>query len=95
MPDDNPKPDNANERGSEPKRSEGSLERVVRRIFERLDTDIRDRRGLKHEWGAIDDDVMNDELRPAWEKILTEEISRLLDAPNNQVSGAGAPTGNQ
>jgi len=72
----------SNSGGSEPAKP-GSLERVVRRIFERLDIDIRDRKGLKHEWGAIDDDVMNEELRPAWEKILTEEISAMLNAPNS------------
>jgi len=66
--------------------SSGSLDPVVRRIFERLETDIRDRKGLKHEWAAIDDDVMNEELRPAWQRILTEEISTLINAPNGRVS---------
>lgn len=50
---------------------------IARRIFDRLDVDIRDRKGLKQEWGAIDDKVMNEELRPAWAKIIAEEISRL------------------
>ena len=49
---------------------------IVKRIFERLDKDIRDRRGLGNEWEAIDSDVMDDELRPAWEKIIAEEIAK-------------------
>jgi hypothetical protein len=51
---------------------------VVRRIFERLDEDIRGRKGIKHEWDAIDEDVMNEEIWPEWERIITEEISHLI-----------------
>lgn len=50
---------------------------VVKRIFNKLDTDIRDRRGLKHEWSSIDEDVMRCELRPAWERIIHKEIATI------------------
>lgn len=47
---------------------------VADKIVCRLDADIRDRKGLKHEWSAIDQTVMNYELRPAWIKIIMEEM---------------------
>ena len=37
--------------------------------WQELCHDISDRRGLKHEWNAIDDDVKL-EIRKAWEEIL-------------------------
>lgn len=55
------------------------VDSTVQRILERLTTDIRDRHGLKHAWAAIPKEVMNTELRPAWERLLTEEISELLN----------------
>lgn len=53
----------------------GKTNAVVARIFNRLDIDIRDRRGLKSAWTEIEDDVMNGELRPAWEHIIRQEIA--------------------
>lgn len=46
---------------------------VARRIFRRLDEDIRDRHTLKHDWRSIEDHVMR-EIRSAWETIIAEEI---------------------
>ncbi len=58
-----------------------AIEEIAKRIFERLEKDICDRKGLKHEWTAIDNDVMSEELRPAWEKIISEEVFLLLNTP--------------
>ena len=49
-------------------------ERAARRIFKRLDTDIRDRCGLKHVWSGINEDIMRDNIQVNWEQIITEEI---------------------
>lgn len=58
---------------------------VARRIFRRLDRDIRDRRGIKHEWDAISDDVMVGEIRPTWETIITEEVAKLSYDPSETL----------
>ena len=50
-------------------------EKIARRIIKRLDYDISDRCGLKWEWAKIDKEVMEDELKPEWEKIIIEELS--------------------
>lgn len=48
-----------------------------------LEKDISDRRGLKHEWQLIDDDV-KDEIRQAWRSI----VAGALTATPSQPSGA-------
>lgn len=52
---------------------------IARKIFDRLDTDIRDRCGLKQEWDATSRDVMQNELKPAWLNIITQELRPLVD----------------
>lgn len=54
------------------------LKTISNAIFERLSRDIKDRRGIKHEWNAIDKDVMDEEIKPEWEKIIQEEIQKKL-----------------
>ena len=49
---------------------------VARRIFNRLDVDISDRRGLGNEWDQISPNVKNVEIRRTWEQIITEEIEK-------------------
>ena len=53
-----------------------TLKQTARRIFNRLEGDILDRRGLKYEWNAIDPRIVNEEIRPEWERIIMEEIKR-------------------
>jgi hypothetical protein len=48
------------------------------RIFNHLSDDISDRRGLKNEWQRIDYEIMDNELKPMWVKIISDEISLLL-----------------
>lgn len=66
---------------------------VADKILTRLDADIRDRKGLKHEWSAIDQDVMNYELRPAWIKIIMEEIVKAGDQQPEAVQNVGTIAG--
>lgn len=47
---------------------------AAERIVARLEDDISDRRGLKWEWGKIDDDV-KDEIRSAWKDLISEALS--------------------
>jgi len=55
--------------------AEETGERAVRatRIVAAIENDLRDRRGLKHEWNAIDADVQ-DEIRMAWARIVRAEL---------------------
>ena len=45
----------------------------ARRIIEALEKDITDRRGLKNEWWAIDEDIMA-ELKATWTAIIVKEL---------------------
>lgn len=49
---------------------------AARRIFNRLDADISDRRGLGNEWEQISPNVKNVDIRRTWEQIITEEIEK-------------------
>ena len=53
-----------------------NIEQCAERIFERLDIDIRDRRGLKFEWRQINPSILYGELKEEWIKIIKEEIER-------------------
>jgi hypothetical protein len=53
--------------------------RLVRLAFDALSDDISDRRGLKWEWTKVDDDVMQEEIRPAWEAIISECVRKHLE----------------
>ena len=57
-----------------------SVRKTTAVIIDRLVTDISDRRGLRQEWEQIDDDVREDEIFPAWRKIIKEEIDSLLES---------------
>ena len=59
---------------------------VARRIFNRLDVDISDRRGLGNEWDQISPNVKNVEIRRTWEQIITEEIEKHTGAPQPKVN---------
>lgn len=50
--------------------------RLVRLAFDALSDDIADRRGLKWEWEKVDDDVMQGEIRPAWEAIIASVLQK-------------------
>lgn len=57
---------------------------LARRIFNRLDKDIGDRRGLGNEWDQISPNIKNVEIRSAWEQIITEEIERYESGKNSE-----------
>ncbi len=65
--------------------SELKPEEIAKRIVERLDTDISDRRGLKWEWDKIDSEVMDNELKPTWERIICEEVAKAQLAKDTEV----------
>jgi len=60
-----------------------NLNIAARRIFNRLDKDIGDRRGLGNEWDQISPNIKNVEIRSAWEQIITEEIERYEKSKEN------------
>jgi len=60
--------------------SNKTLNAIARGIFKKLDEDIKDRRGLKSIWATIDKDVMEGELKPAWENIFRSEVEKHLGA---------------
>jgi hypothetical protein len=43
-------------------------------IFSVLDQDIRDRKGVGNEWKSIDDDVMHQEIKPTWLRLIKEVL---------------------
>ena len=50
------------------------MNELTDKIFERLSLDISDRRGLKQEWERIDDDIMEEDVKPAWKRIIEDEV---------------------
>ncbi len=53
-------------------------EEAAERIFQALDRDIRDRRGLKWEWEKIDEEVMA-RLKADWVEIIVGVLSEEAD----------------
>lgn len=47
------------------------MDAIENRIIDALIDDIKDRRGLKHEWNQIDADVV-EEIRAKWKAILQQ-----------------------
>jgi hypothetical protein len=43
--------------------------------------DIEDRRGLKHEWRGIDEDIRRD-IRKTWASIIVTQIAGLANEPH-------------
>ena len=59
--------------------SQGVVRKVERElplkgIIKALDIDISDRRGLKWEWGKIDEEIMA-ELKSEWTKLLKKQLA--------------------
>lgn len=50
------------------------MESTEHTIIREIEEDIRDRRGLKHEWNAIDEDV-KEQIREAWRAIVRKHIT--------------------
>lgn len=46
---------------------------IAQKIVAALEHDIKDRRGLKHEWNAIDADVL-EQLRAEWCEIVQQHL---------------------
>lgn len=66
---------------------------VARKIIKRLSADIGDRRGLGDEWEQIDSKVMEEELVPAWTKIIAEEVAKASGQQPEAVQNAGTIAG--
>ena len=47
-------------------------DQLAKLIVEELIEDISDRRGLKHEWEQIDDDIQQ-EIKSEWSKIILRQ----------------------
>lgn len=52
----------------------GLVPECAERIVAAIEYDLRDRRGLKHEWNGIDPDVQ-DEIRARWASIVRAEMA--------------------
>tara|TARA_R110002126_G_scaffold67176_1_gene170470 strand:- start:6137 stop:6622 length:486 start_codon:yes stop_codon:yes gene_type:complete len=63
---------------------ENKLPEIGKRIVERLDIDISDRRGLKHEWMSIDEDI-KEQLKDEWVQIIDEEIPEQEPTAENHI----------
>lgn len=48
---------------------------VAKRILAGILADLTDRRGLRHEWYGIDDEIQ-DEIVQAWESIINRELEK-------------------
>lgn len=48
---------------------------VERRIVDRIEKDLTNRRGLRHEWERIAPDIQQ-EIRDTWLLIVREELSK-------------------
>lgn len=48
---------------------------TIAEIVEALVDDITDRRGLKHEWNAIDEDIQ-DEIKAKWVTIIKSKLGK-------------------
>jgi len=66
---------------------------AAKAIIEKLTTDIRDRRGLGDEWEQISPSVMDEELIPAWTKIIEKEIAKASDQQPEAAPTAEAIAG--
>lgn len=51
------------------------LNEIARVAVKRIVTDLRDRKGLKQEWGMIHPEIQ-DEIRDVWGKIIVQEIRK-------------------
>lgn len=54
---------------------------LEQRIFDAIAADIRGRKGVGDEWEQIDEEVMKEEIRPTWEKIISDEIKKFETTP--------------
>jgi hypothetical protein len=52
---------------------------MSRIAVEEIESDLSDRRGLGHEWGAIDEDVQ-EEIRETWRAIIDARIAAAVAA---------------
>jgi len=48
---------------------------VARRIVRAIIRDLSDRRGLRHEWDQIDDEIRA-EIRAEWQRLIEVELER-------------------
>ena len=51
------------------------MEEIAKRIVAAILQDMTNRKGLRQEWDAIDDDTQ-DEIKAEWSAIVTRELSR-------------------
>lgn len=53
------------------------MQETIKNIIQDLENDILDRRGLKWEWHSIDPDIIENEIKPAWAKIIEKHLTKL------------------
>jgi len=68
------------ESGSRDRRSRGEIEEEMtdtqwKRMYKALQVDILNRRGLKHEWRNIDEDVL-EEIELTWREIIEKALTK-------------------
>lgn len=56
------------------------MNNLAKSVVEKILDDLTDRRGLRHEWERLDDDV-KDEIRQKWEEIVKDEARKLRKKP--------------
>jgi len=49
-------------------------EKIAKNIVDKILLDISDRKGIKHEYNNIDEDIL-EEIKTTWKKIITDELS--------------------
>ena len=52
-----------------------TVSEVAENIVSEIIKDLSDRRGLRHEWDRIDEDIQA-EIRTTWEQIVVREIQK-------------------
>jgi len=50
------------------------MKHIAKEIVDRILDDLTDRRGLRHEWDLIDEDIKN-EIRTSWFDIINEVLN--------------------
>ena len=54
------------------------IEKLAKKIFKVVENDLRDRRGIRHEWDQVDEEIQ-EEIRETNEKKIAKVLERHLD----------------
>ena len=53
------------------------VEDIAKEIFEKIESDLRDRRGIRHEWDMVDDDIQ-EEIRETNQKHIVDVLAKYI-----------------